>query len=67
MTHSCFGKFYKELGRWATARLRADGGHAWRNPILDSWYADPQIRLYGDTYWIFPTYSHGYTEQLFLD
>ena len=67
MTHSCFGKFYEELGRWATARLRADGGHAWRNPILDGWYADPQIRLYGDTYWIFPTYSHGYNDQLFLD
>ena len=67
MTHSCFGKFYEELGRWATARLRADGGHAWRNPLFEGWYADPQIRLYGDTYWIFPTYSHGYTEQLFLD
>ena len=66
MTHSCYGKFYEELGRWATARL-GTGGRAWRNPILDGWYADPQIRLYGDTYWIFPTYSHGYNDQLFLD
>ena len=27
------------------------------NPILDGWYADPQIRRYGDGYWIFPTFS----------
>ena len=27
------------------------------NPILDGWYADPQIRRYGDEYWIFPTFS----------
>ena len=28
-----------------------------RNPILPGWRADPQIRLYGKTYWIFPTGS----------
>lgn len=27
----------------------------WNNPLFEGWYADPQIRLYGDTYWIFPT------------
>ncbi len=37
------------------------------NPIFDGWYADPQIRQYGDTFWIFPTYSHSFKEQLFFD
>lgn len=27
------------------------------NPIVKGWYADPEIRLFGDTYWIYPTYS----------
>ena len=38
-----------------------------RNPLFEGWYADPQIRRFGDTYWIFPTYSHDYHEQLFFD
>lgn len=27
------------------------------NPIVPGWYADPEIRLYGNKYWIYPTYS----------
>lgn len=27
------------------------------NPIVQGWYADPEIRVFGDTYWIYPTYS----------
>ncbi len=37
------------------------------NPVLPGWYADPQIRRLGDRYWIFPTYSHPFEEQTFLD
>ena len=37
------------------------------NPIFEGWYADPQIRRFGDRYWIFPTYSHDFKEQTFLD
>ena len=37
------------------------------NPIFDGWYADPQIRRYGDTYWVFPTYSQAFEAQTFLD
>ena len=40
---------------------------AFGNPILPGWYADPQIRQFGDTYWIFPTYSHDFDEQTFFD
>lgn len=32
------------------------------NPIVPGWYADPEIRVFGDRYWIYPTYSdHGET------
>ena len=27
------------------------------NPIVPGWYADPEIRIFGKTYWIYPTYS----------
>ncbi|GEM_PF-2504714 len=47
--------------------LLSDAKPPRRNPLFDGWYADPQIRRYGDTYWIFPTYSHAYSEQLFID
>lgn len=37
------------------------------NPILPGWYADPEARIFGHEYWIFPTYSAPYDDQLFLD
>ena len=37
------------------------------NPILEGWYADPEVVVLGDRYWIFPTYSARYREQVFLD
>ncbi len=27
------------------------------NPPIPGWYADPEIRIFGDRYWIYPTYS----------
>lgn len=31
---------------------------AWaRNPAIDGWYADPEIRIFGNRYWIYPTFS----------
>lgn len=27
------------------------------NPVFNGWYADPEGIIYGDTYWIFPTWS----------
>lgn len=37
------------------------------NPIVDGWYADPDVAVYGDRYWVFPTTSRGYDEQTYLD
>ncbi|MEK8169863.1 glycoside hydrolase family 43 protein [Streptomyces sp. M19] len=37
------------------------------NPIVDGWYADPDVALYDDAYWVFPTTSRAYEEQTFMD
>jgi beta-xylosidase len=37
------------------------------NPVLDGWYADPEAVILGNRYWIFPTYSAPYDEQVFID
>lgn len=37
------------------------------NPLFDGWYADPEVFIDGDTYWIFPTHSIPYPEQTHLD
>jgi beta-xylosidase len=30
------------------------------NPIFPGWYADPEARIFDQTYWVFPTYSDDY-------
>ena len=37
------------------------------NPILRGWYADPEAHVFAGQYWIYPTYSAPYDEQVFLD
>ncbi len=37
------------------------------NPVLKGWYADPEAAILQNNYWIFPTYSAPYNEQVFLD
>lgn len=32
------------------------------NPVIEGWYADPEGNIFGDTYWIFPTFSDYYGE-----
>lgn len=40
---------------------------AQQNPVFPGNYADPEGIVYNNTYWIFPTYSAPYGEQLFFD
>ncbi len=37
------------------------------NPIFPGWYADPEGTVFNGKYWIFPTYSAPFEEQIFLD
>ncbi len=37
------------------------------NPIVQGWYADPEATIFGKTYWVYPTYSAPYDEQVHLD
>jgi beta-xylosidase len=38
-----------------------------QNPVFPGWYADPEGIIYGNKYWIYPTYSAPYEQQTFLD
>ena len=37
------------------------------NPFVDGWYADPDVAIYDNEYWVFPTSSRVYEEQTYLD
>ena len=37
------------------------------NPFVNGWYADPDMKVYNNVYWVFPTYSAPYDQQTFLD
>lgn len=37
------------------------------NPIFPGWYADPEGVIFNKQYWIYPTYSAPYNQQVFLD
>lgn len=37
------------------------------NPIFQGWYADPEGAVFGNEYWVYPTYSAAYDEQYFMD
>jgi len=47
--------------------LQTSGQSTSGNPIFQGWYADPEAAVFGGRYWIFPTYSARYNEQVFLD
>jgi beta-xylosidase len=37
------------------------------NPLFPGWYADPEAVIFGNQYWIYPTYSAPYEKQVFFD
>jgi len=59
----------REFGRLAVAGASLAFAPPARagNPIIPGWYADPEARIFEGQYWIFPTYSAPYDQQLFLD
>ena len=41
--------------------------HGQKNPVIDGWYADPEGVIFDKSYWIYPTFSAKYENQVFLD
>ncbi|MFY0255750.1 glycoside hydrolase family 43 protein [Chitinophaga sp. 30R24] len=37
------------------------------NPVFPGWYADPEGVVFGKDYWIYPTFSAAYDQQVFFD
>jgi beta-xylosidase len=37
------------------------------NPVFPGWYADPEVAVFGKKYWIYPTYSAPYENQVFMN
>lgn len=37
------------------------------NPVFPGWYADPEVRIFNHQYWIYPTFSAPYDQQVFMD
>jgi beta-xylosidase len=37
------------------------------NPVFPGWYADPEVAIFQNQYWIYPTYSAPYNAQVFFD
>lgn len=37
------------------------------NPLFPGWYADPEAAIFGQQYWLYPTYSAPYSQQVFFD
>jgi len=55
---------------WVTVRLASAQTPApptSGNPIVTGWYADPEAAIFGKTYWIYPTYSAKYKDQVHFD
>ncbi len=50
------------LVAWGCTQKQTSG-----NPVLPGWYADPEAVVFGNKYWIYPTYSAPYDEQVFMD
>ena len=50
----------------ATAQTTA-GPKTAGNPIFPGWYADPEGAVFNKTYWVYPTYSAPYNQQVFMD
>ncbi len=51
----------------STALLLTATLFAQKNPVIKGNYADPEGIIYRNKYWIFPTYSAPYEEQIFFD
>ena len=50
-----------------SAQQPKDKTRKYNNPVFPGWYADPEGIVLGKEYWIYPTYSAPFEEQVFMD
>jgi beta-xylosidase len=50
-----------------TAGMKAQIASPMHNPVFKGWYADPEAAVIGNRYWIFPTSSLPYDDQVCFD
>lgn len=50
-----------------TQRAEAQKNEKANNPVFEGWYADPEGMIFDNKYWIYPTYSAAYEDQVFMD
>ena len=55
------------FGSCATSRQKTNETVMSGNPLFQGWYADPEAHIYDNEYWIYPTYSYPFSQQLFMD
>lgn len=53
---------FVQLSSAQTPATRTSG-----NPIFPGWYADPEVAVFGKQYWVYPTFSAPYNQQVFMD
>lgn len=54
-------------GSSSTMAQQTSGKQKAGNPVFPGWYADPEGAIFNKRYWIYPTYSAPYNQQVFLD
>ncbi|MDB5288457.1 MAG: arabinan endo,5-alpha-L-arabinosidase [Mucilaginibacter sp.] len=55
------GAFYIQAGIAQTKKTTSG------NPVFEGWYADPEATIFDKQYWIYPTYSAKYNQQVHFD
>lgn len=59
---ACFCYCLQANAQPFTGKIQMSG-----NPVFLGWYADPEGIIFQNKYWIYPTYSAPYEQQVFLD
>jgi beta-xylosidase len=63
----CIKRYFLFLACTFAAIAHAQRVQPSGNPVFPGWYADPEGVIFGNRYWIYPTFSAPYDEQVFLD
>lgn len=58
----CFTFVFLFFQQNTQAQTRSNG-----NPVIEGWYADPEGVIFNHQYWLYPTFSAKYKDQVFLD